>query len=162
MVDRYSAYLYRFAYSLVGNAADAEDVLQETFLAAFCGLRRFEERSSIKTWLSQILIRQTARRHRTRHKHKALSLDSDTETLASQAADRAHESTATQSDIRLDVRAVLDALPPVHREVVVLRELQGMTYEEIADVLGVPVGTVDSRLFRARQALKANLKDYLP
>jgi RNA polymerase sigma-70 factor (ECF subfamily) len=60
----------------------------------------------------------------------------------------------------MDVLAGLDSLSPDHREVIVLRELQGMSYEEIADVLGVPRGTVESRLFRARQVLRERLKDY--
>jgi RNA polymerase sigma-70 factor (ECF subfamily) len=65
------------------------------------------------------------------------------------------------SEIRMDVLAVIEALAPEHRDVVVLRELDGMSYREIAEVLGVPEGTVESRLFRARQELKEHLKDYL-
>jgi RNA polymerase sigma-70 factor (ECF subfamily) len=61
----------------------------------------------------------------------------------------------------MDVLAALDALAPMHREVVVLREMEGMSYEEIARALGIPRGTVESRLFRARQELKERLKDYL-
>jgi RNA polymerase sigma-70 factor (ECF subfamily) len=65
-------------------------------------------------------------------------------------------------DVRMDVLATLDTLSPEHREVIVLREFQGMSYDEIAEALGVPRGTVESRLFRARQELKGGLKDYLP
>ena len=153
MVDRYSDYLYRLAFSLVGNAADAEDVLQETFSGAFRSLRRFEARASLKTWLSQILVRQAARCHRSRARHKMAALDAEPE-----PGQAPHDSA---SDTRMDMLAALDALSTEHREVIVLREFQGMTYEEIADVLEAPRGTVESRLFRAREQLKARLKDYL-
>ena len=74
--------------------------------------------------------------------------------------DQGSEAVENRSDTRMDVLAGLDSLSPDHREVIVLRELQGMSYEEIADILAVPRGTVDSRLFRARQILRERLKDY--
>ena len=159
MVDRYSASLYRLAVGLVGNAADAEDVLQETFAGAFKALDRFEGRSSLRTWLTRILVRQAARHHRTRSRHRTVSLEAVAETEAGPG--RGSRSGDTESDARMDVMAALDRLAPIHREVVVLRELQGMSYREIADVLDVPRGTVESRLFRARRMLKERLKDYL-
>jgi RNA polymerase sigma-70 factor (ECF subfamily) len=148
MVDRYGAYLYRLAFSLLGNGADAEDALQETFAGALRHLRDFEERSSVKTWLSRILVRQAARSHRSRGRHGWVPLDQGSEAVEN------------RSDTRMDVLAGLDSLSPDHREVIVLRELQGMSYEEIADILAVPRGTVESRLFRARQILRERLKDY--
>jgi RNA polymerase sigma-70 factor (ECF subfamily) len=151
MVDRYSAYLYRLAFSLVGNAADAEDVLQETFAGALRHLRDFEERASVKTWLSRILIRQAARCRRSRGRDKVPGTLGNTTAASAQ----------NRSDARMDVWAALEALSPDHREVIVLRELQGMSYEEIAEILELPSGTVESRLFRARQVLRERLKDYL-
>ena len=159
MVDRFGPYLYRLAFSLVGNAADAEDVLQETFSGAFQSLRGFEERSSVRTWLAGILVRQAARAHRSRGRHRMISLGSISE--AAKASRRAGSTTAAL-DARMDVAEVLQALVPIHREVIVLRELQGLSYEEMAGILGVPRGTVESRLFRAREELKERLKDYLP
>jgi len=162
LVDRHAPQLYRLAFSLVGNAADAEDVLQETFAGAFRQLAKFEGRASFRTWLSQILVRQAARCHRSRSRSKAISLD----TLSDAARDLLKHGTVPpagrESDLRLDVLAVLGTLSPDHREVVALRELHGLSYDEIADVLRVPRGTVESRLFRARQELKGRLKDYLP
>jgi len=160
MVDCYGAYLYRLAFSLVGNAADAEDVVQETFLGAFQRLRTFEGRSSVKTWLSRILVRQAARCRRFRWRRKTVSLDGFKEAPQRLLRNKA-ALMETVSDIRMDVMAMLETLSPIHRQVIVLRELHGMTYEEIADVLGAPRGTVESRLFRARQALRERLKDYL-
>jgi len=153
VVDRHAAGLFRLAFSLVGNAADAEDVVQETFLGAFRGLSGFRGRSSLKTWLTRILMRQAARHHRSRAVRDTVSLDGLPDATAP----------STRSvDARLDVAAALDTLSPEHRQVILLRELQGMTYAEMADVLDVPRGTVESRLHRARRALQDQLGDYLP
>jgi len=162
IVELYSASLYRFAFSLVGNAADAEDVLQETFSGAFRGLRGFEERASLKTWLSRILVRQAARCHRSRARHKAASLDAMLESSAGGRAEPPAAPRESDRGMRMDILETLQQLSPDHREVIVLREMQGMSYEEIAGVFGVPRGTVESRLFRARQELKKRLKEYLP
>lgn len=161
MVDSCAPYLYRLAFSLVGNAADADDVLQETFLGAFRGLRHFEGRASLKTWLAGILVRQAARRHRDRGRHKMVSLTKISEASPTMEANKPSSADAAW-DARLDVLEVLETLVPIHREIIVLRELQGLSYDDIAGILGVPRGTVESRLFRARQELKERLRDYSP
>jgi RNA polymerase sigma-70 factor (ECF subfamily) len=161
LVNRYGKKLYGLAFFLTGQASDAEDVVQETFLGAYERLGAFEGRSSVKTWLSRILVNQAARHHRSlrvRTAAQPLRLTAASQALLNGAATA---SPATASEIRLDVLAVIQLLRPEHREVVVLRELEGMSYREIADVLNVPEGTVESRLFRARQELKEHLKDYL-
>ena len=152
IVERYGSTLYRLAVSLLGNAADAEDALQETFSGAFRAIKKFEGRSSLKTWLTRILVNQVSRGHRTRARFKAVRLDD---------APVSSGDSAEASGRRMDVLAALESLPPEHREVIALREMQGMSYEEIAEVLGVPRGTVESRLFRARRALRDRLRDYL-
>ena len=162
MVDRYGDYLFRFAISLVGNEADAADVLQETFSGAFQHARKFKGRASVKTWLSRILFRQAAKYRRSRRRHMTVSLDYDVHPSQSLDTGAVAPSPESEADARMDIFAVLDRLSGIHREVIVLRELQGMTYDEIADVLNVPRGTVESRLFRARELLKERLKDYLP
>ena len=157
LVDEYAQYLFGLAYSLVGNSADAEDVLQETYTAAFRGLASFKGRSSIKTWLTQILIRQVARHHRSQARHKVNSMD------VGLAADPQQNvpSPANIAGAKMDVEDAIRLLSPDHRGVVVFRELKGLSYDEIAEVLGLPRGTVESRLFRARQQLKKLLKDYM-
>ncbi len=162
IVELYSASLYRFAYSLVGNAADAEDVLQETFSGAFRGLSGFKERASLKTWLSGILVRQAARCHRSRARHKTASLDAMQENPAGGRSDVMAAPRGSDGGMKMDIFETLQQLSADHREVIVLREMQGLSYEEIAGTLGVPRGTVESRLFRARQELKELLKEYLP
>lgn len=156
IVERFGPGLLRLARSLVGQPADAEDVVQETLSAAFRTLRSFEERASIKTWLSRILLRQAARSHRARYRREAGALD-----LTGQAEPAAPAADGS-ADIGIDVRSALAELSTEHREVLVLREYQGLSYTEIAEVLGVPMGTVESRIHRARQELKARLRDYLP
>lgn len=154
LVDRHAESLYRLAVSLVGNAHDAEDALQETLAGAFRGLAAFREQSSVKTWLAGILVRQVARHFRRGwFGRKNVELE--------KAPEPAGGPPSATSDVRMDVQAAILALPPQPREVIVLRELQGFSYEEIAQVLGVPGGTVESRLHRARLALRELLKDYV-
>jgi RNA polymerase sigma-70 factor (ECF subfamily) len=150
LVDRHAQRLYRLAVSLIGNAADAEDVLQETFIGAFRGLRSFEGRASVKTWLTRILVRQVAqwRRDQGRRKFERVG---DLIAAASPSAESG-----------LDVREAMELLSPQHREVLVLREFERMSYEEIAEAIDVPRGTVESRLHRARSELREKLKAYLP
>jgi len=157
LIDRHAAGLFRAALSFVGNATDAEDLLQETFAGAFRGLARFEGRSSVKTWLTAILVRRAAmhRRRARRKEARLVGLDA----AAQAATDRPPATGAV--DARIDVTAAIQSLGPEHCEVIVLRELQGLSYDEIAEVLGVPRGTVESRLFRARRLLQERLADYL-
>src|ERR1700677_3958504 len=137
LVDRHAQRLFRLAVSLIGNATDAEDVLQETFVGAFKGLKSFEGRASVKTWLTRILVNQAARWRRGRRGRDAGQMP---DSLPARAG-------GVESAI--DVQAALAQLSSEHRQVLVLREFQRMSYEEIADVLDIPRGTVESRLHRA-------------
>lgn len=158
LVDRHAGYLFGVACSLLGNSADAEDVIQETFAGAFRAAAKFRQQSSVKTWLLQILVRQVARSRRStfRVSRNALSLH------GGGAVDLPVVAEAERVDHRLDVTQVMQSLSPEHREVLVLREFEHLSYEQIAKTLGVPPGTVESRLYRARQELKQKLKGYHP
>jgi RNA polymerase sigma-70 factor (ECF subfamily) len=156
LTERHAAYLLRVATSLVGAAADAEDVVQHTLVGAFKGLASFRGGSSVKTWLTGITVRQAARWRRDRWKDRAVPLDPvGGGSRVPQTPDNA---TTAAVDARLDAHAVLDKLPADYRQVIVLRELEGMTYDQIAQTLGVPRGTVESRLHRARAELRQILK----
>lgn len=155
LVDRHGARLYRLAVSLVGSAADAEDVLQETFAGAFRGLKGFEARSSVKTWLTRILFTQAAKWRRD-HQRRPTEPIEPHETKAVTA------SRAGSVEAKIDLHVAMEQLSVEHRQVLVLREIDGMAYEEMAQVLGVPRGTIESRLHRARAELRERLKDYLP
>lgn len=157
LVDRYADELYRLALVMLRRPADAEDVLQETFLGAFKSMKRFEGRSSVRTWLTRILMNQVAMRRRDRARHQAMSGNRD-EALTTAA----RPDTAPGAAWRMDLEQALERMSEEHRSVIVMREVQGLSYEEIADVLSVPRGTVESRLHRARRALRELLVDYKP
>jgi RNA polymerase sigma-70 factor (ECF subfamily) len=142
---------YTLARYLTRNAHDAEDVVQDASLRAlkyFDGFRG-EEGASARAWLLAI-VRNTAYTWRRRHRADTLATEFD-ETQHSQT------DVVDQPDRELLVRA-LDELAPEFREVIVLRELEGLSYKEISDVAGVPVGTVMSRLSRARTRLQEALR----
>jgi RNA polymerase sigma-70 factor (ECF subfamily) len=149
LLDRHAQRLYRLAMSLVDNAADAEDVVQETFIGAYRGLQSFREQSSVKTWLTRILFTQAALMQRNRRRRANAVLD---ESVVGSMAD---------PDSGIDVQAALRKLSPEYREILMLREFEQMSYAEIAEVLNVPQGTVESRLHRARGELREKLKAYL-
>lgn len=157
LVDRHASELMRLAASLSATRADAEDVLQETFIGAYQGLRRFDGRASVKTWLKRILVRQAAR-HWNRSKRSRGALPIDAAEMA--PAPRELGTGSIGVDRKIDVAAVVKTLAPEHREVIVMREFDQMSYSEIAEVLQVPLGTVESRLHRARADLRAKLEGY--
>ena len=161
LVDRHAAHLFRVASLLSSTAADAEDIVQETLAGAFTGLARFDGRSSVKTWLSRILTRQAARAwNRSRRSRRMTTLEENGDYRETAALSVG--STTMAVDHKLDVASILQLLSEEHREVLVLREMQGMSYGEIAEALGVPRGTVESRLHRARAEMRRRLEGYLP
>jgi RNA polymerase sigma-70 factor, ECF subfamily len=158
LVDREGRYLYGIAHALTGNAADAEDVVQETFAGAVSG--RFRGEASLRTWLVQILVRRVGMLHRSRRrKGPHQSLDSGAADCPTEETSTPPETAGTEA--RLDLSTMLASLSAEHRTVIVLRELRGLTYQEMAAALGVPVGTVESRLHRAREEMRKRFKGYL-
>lgn len=168
LIDRHSPQLFRVALSLSASRSDAEDVCQETFVAAFKSLNSFDGRASVKTWLTRILMNRAAKIwNKQRNDRKTLSLHrhSDAEDGRESsggfwAGSLSVPSTTSAVDQRLDLLEVIRSLAPEFRETVVLREIEGLSYQEIADTLGVPRGTVESRLFRARAELRKRLTGY--
>lgn len=162
LVERHAPALFRLAQWLLGNRADAEDALQEALTGAFKAARSFGGRSSVKTWLNSIVIRQASKVRGRRKKHRlTASLDKAYDDVSSAGPSVAIESAVTTIDRRIDIAQFIQKLPDEHREVIVLREIQGLSYEEIAGVLEIPIGTVESRLYRARAGLKQMLNCYL-
>ncbi len=155
LVDRHARYLYGIAASLT-NVTDAEDVVQETFAAVLTA--RFRGESAVRTWLVQILVRQAAM-HRRKRRRPMASLDAGAGSGAEEPARSA--SPIAGAEAKLDLAAMLETLSPEHRQVIVLREVEQMSYDEIARSLGVPRGTVESRLHRARAELRERFKGYL-
>jgi RNA polymerase sigma-70 factor (ECF subfamily) len=164
LVERHSSAMFRLALSLSGRRADAEDICQEAFIGAFRGVRRFDGRASFKTWLTRILLRQAAKVWKKNQSRSMLSIDAamDSEKSGLNGSRRSFEPSgpAVDLDTAMDRVEMVARLGPDHQQVVVLREMHGMSYEEIANLLGIPRGTVESRLYRARAELRKLLKDY--
>jgi RNA polymerase sigma-70 factor (ECF subfamily) len=164
LTDRHIGDLFRLALSLSGRRADAEDICQETLVGAFKGAGRFDGRSSFKTWMTRILLRQAAKNWKKEKRRNSVSLDSNANRDDHGARTRLNpiepRASVADVDVKLDLLEVIKKLGPDHQQIVVLRELQGLSYEEISQTLGIPCGTVESRLFRARIELRKLLKDY--
>jgi RNA polymerase sigma-70 factor (ECF subfamily) len=165
LVDRHGAAMLRLARSLCRTRSDAEDVVQETFAGAFRGLSGFDGRASVRTWLSRILVRQAAKAWNRSSRHRGtLPLESpEAQSGGWRMPDgRGGAGSATSSvDQRLDMQQILEKLAEDHRQVIVMREIQGMSYAEMAEALGVPQGTIESRLHRARGELREKLQGYV-
>lgn len=162
LIGRYQTRMFNFARTLTANDADAEDVAQETFLRAFRGLGRFRGDSSFKNWLYRIAT-NVARSHLGKRVRQGSVWDRRVE--ADDAAKHApidQTETVEDSVIRRDlIDRSLSALTDDLRMVLVLHDVEGLEYREIAVVLSVPIGTVMSRIFRARRRLRPLLTDLL-
>ena len=170
LVDRHSPGLFRLALSMAATRADAEDVCQETFVAAFRSLKSFNGKASVKTWLSRILMRRAAKIwNKQRYARRTMSIDGDARRGdddrrngdAGPLAKQLSVAAATGAvDQRIDLLDMVRSLAPEFREAILLREVDGLSYQEIADALNVPRGTVESRIHRARAELRKKLKAY--
>lgn len=159
LVDAYRDRIVTVAARVAGRSADAEDLAQETFLKAFGAIDRFNGNSAIFTWLYRIAVNTARDWVAHRRRRPAVSLDGLEHPGADPAADEPGPLAATErEELRRRVRAAMERLPEPFRSTLVLREMEGHTYEEIATILGVSMGTVESRLFRARCKLRALLE----
>lgn len=143
---------------MTNNLMDAEDVYQEALIGALTG--HFRGESSVRTWMVQILVRQAAllRRKWARWRLRQVSgSHEDPMGILEIAVQKPGEKSA---DFRMDLQQVLQGLSPDFQQVIVLRELEEMSYEAIAQCLGLPQGTVESRLHRARAELRKKLSGY--
>ena len=161
LVSRYQDRLYHAITHLVGSAEDARDVVQDAFVQAFVKLETFRGASAFYTWLYRIAFNLAVSRRR-RHR-PTVSVETAREQTGREPQD-AHmgpEANIEQQERVAQVRAALSRLSDEHRMVLVLREMEGCRYEAIAEILEVPVGTVRSRLFRARMQLRDELRQVL-
>lgn len=150
--------VYHAAYRITGNADDARDAAQEAFLKAFRALPRYRHESAFSTWLHRISVNAALDLVRRRPQVPPVPL----EDVALPAPAGNPEPEAERSELQRQVHQALGRLAVDHRVIIVLRDLQGLAYEEIAEVLRIPVGTVRSRLSRARDALRVLLIDLAP
>ncbi|HEY6292010.1 MAG TPA: sigma-70 family RNA polymerase sigma factor [Terriglobia bacterium] len=155
--------VYGLVAHILGNDSDAADVLQNVFIKVIRGIGQFHGQSSLKTWIYRIAVREALNYRRgwfRRHVHEPFSRDDTAEAVAVLAAradgDNPYE-TLELAERQQMVKAALNGLPPVYRAVLVLREIEEFSYDEIAEVLGIAEGTVKSRLMRGRELLRRRL-----
>lgn len=175
VVDRYKGKVYNYLYRMMGNAADAEDLTQEVFVRLYTSLDSFRSQASLNTWLFRIAGNLCIDYFRRSKKHRAVafSLDEPVSRDGPDAEDRTgqtHEVADTtyephrlmeRAETARQIEQALQQLPEKLRAVLLLHDIEGMPYEEIAQVVGCPLGTVKSRLFNARQQLRHRLSGYL-
>ncbi|MBF0634214.1 MAG: sigma-70 family RNA polymerase sigma factor [Nitrospinae bacterium] len=142
--------MYASAYRLTGSRDDAEDLVQETFLKAYRSIDRFEEGTNPGAWVYMIMRNTFLNNIRSKKGREVLLFD---EEMAERLADTS-ESYVSDEKMDEELQAVLNSLPPDMKEALVAREVNGLSYQEIADSMGLPIGTVKSRINRAREALK--------
>jgi RNA polymerase sigma-70 factor, ECF subfamily len=150
IVRRYDDGLRRLAFRLLGDRDAMDDVLQEAYLKAFASIARFRGQASPRTWLYRIVY-NACLDHVRRRRSQPLGRVDDTQTATRDASE--------QTDLRLSLAAALAALAPEERAAVLLVDAEGLSYDEAAAVIGVPAGTIASRLSRARAALRRALRE---
>lgn len=162
LVKVYQSKVFSMALNFTGNREAADDLAQEIFIKAYLGLPKFRFQSEFGTWLYRVSLNHIRDFLRRKGRTKEVSLD-DTGSIPAPEEDspEAGEEGARQERRRRLVREVLGCLPEKYRVILTLRDIQGMAYEEIARVLNLSPGTVDSRLFRARQLLRKKMTPFL-
>lgn len=165
LVTRYASHVYHIAYRMAGNDADAKDLTQEAFVRVLRALRSIDPGANLDSWLYRIVTNLFIDLLRRRPKVRLESLDAPQATLKGGevvrevADERANpEADVVEAQMDAEVQRALMALHPDLRAVVVLSDIEGYAYEEIAVMLRIPVGTVKSRLHRARRTLQAALR----
>lgn len=168
LLARFQQSVYHLAFRLLNDPSDAADVVQEVFLKVFRNVESFRNQSSVKTWIYRITVNEAHNRRRWffRHRQREIGLDEEPEGARS-IADTLADQGRSPFDYVLErekhqlLEAALERINPAFRESVVLRDIADLSYEEIADVLQVSLGTVKSRILRGREALREELENRL-
>ena len=167
LVRKYRERLYSVVYNLTSNREDAADITQEAFIKAFSSINRFQGKSAFFTWLYRIGVNTTLshlKRNRFRRFFSLENLQEDgshAQVLETLAAKHKSEKGALLSELQEKLNEALQKLSPKHRTVVVLFEIEGLSHQEIAEIVGCSVGTVRSRLHYAKQQLQADLQAFI-
>ena len=173
LIARYHQPVYSLVYRMVNDPADAADTVQEVFIKVFRGIKRFHGESSLKTWIYRIAVHEASNRRRwwSRHKSKEATIEAESFGLEDGSGlgykdtlqDRSESpfECAMHEEVRGKVEAELAQINEPYRTTVILRDIEDLSYEEIAEVTGASLGTVKSRLMRGRLALKKRLEQYV-
>ena len=164
LLRRFQQPVYALALRLVNSPTEACDVVQEVFIKVFRSIGSFRGQSSLKTWIYRITVNEAhnSRRWSFRHRRREVDLDADppdSRKWSEQIPDHARSpyDEALNHERRAIIEAALGRINPIFREAVLLRDMSDLSYEEIAEVLGVSLGTVKSRILRGREALREEL-----
>ena len=165
----YAPQLYTAALRMARNPADAEDLVQETFLKAYRAYDTFQEGTNLKAWLYRILTNTYINKYRKDKRRPSETDLGEVEDLYlyrriggehSVSASRSAEDAVLEGLVESDIKRAVESLPETFRVPVLLADLEGFAYKEIAEILDVPIGTVMSRLHRGRKALQRALADF--
>jgi RNA polymerase sigma-70 factor (ECF subfamily) len=163
LIDRYQQPVYGMVYRLLGSQPDSCDVVQEVFVKVFRGVGSFREKSSLRTWIYRIAVNEAHNHRRWFSRHTrwevALTDEQQESRLLDSTADPGPSpfERAASNETRLLIEEALDRINPVFRTAVVLRDIEDLSYEEIAEILQISMGTVKSRILRGREALRREL-----
>jgi RNA polymerase sigma-70 factor (ECF subfamily) len=169
LVRKHQTRVFSLVYRMLGDHAEAEEMAQEIFLKAFRALKRFERKSRFSTWLYSIAtnhclnqLESRRRRPRLQELNRSARREGNPGPLLDQVADptAGADQALERADLQRLVQEQLLTLTPEHRSILLLRDIQGLTYEEIGEILSLEPGTVRSRLHRARMELKERLQPY--
>jgi RNA polymerase sigma-70 factor (ECF subfamily) len=172
LIRQYHQPIYSLVYRLLDDPSDAPDTTQEVFLKVFRGIKRFHGESSLKTWIYRIAVHEASNRRRWwfRHKVREMSMEPAQESESPDCRRSIRDTlvdggesplqTVLQEEVRARVEQELKQLQEPYRTTVILRDIDEMSYEQIAEVMGASLGTVKSRLVRGRDALRKRLERY--
>lgn len=167
LVEKYQKRMFSMAYRLLGDYDEASEAVQEAFLASYRGIGKFREEARFSTWLYTITVNCARNRMKEAARRSFREVGEITGQKQEVADSRPNPvdcpggpvlDEIERREIQRTVQASIDTLEPEFKEVLVLRDIQGFSYEEMADILKVPDGTVKSRLFRAREMLRGRLR----
>jgi RNA polymerase sigma-70 factor (ECF subfamily) len=162
LVRQYQDRLFTAVYHVIGDRQEAEDLTQEAFVKAFVNLASFQQQSSFYTWIYRIAFNLSATRRK--RERPRISLESRREAVGAEPLDPAEpaEEQVLREEREAQLRAALADLSEESRTILVLREIEGCDYQTIAEIMSTPIGTVRSRLHRARLELRDRLNSHLP
>lgn len=167
LVEKYQKKMVNIAFRIIGDYEAASEVVQDAFVSAYKAIRKFRRDARFSTWLYRIVInasRNRMKQLRTRIQREGTSIEGSGDTEDDRKIDPPDPGPSAldqmeKKEVEAKVQACISSLDDEYREVLVLRDIQGFSYDEISDILKIPDGTVKSRLFRARDALKDCLKN---